>query len=530
MQTAAIPANEGDRLEALRRYDILDTPSEEEFDDFTVMASHICGTPIALISLVGGDRQWFKSRVGLEATETSRDVSFCAHLIHTQALLEVPDTQGDDRFHDNPLATGDPHIRFYAGAPLITPDGFVLGSVCVIDRVPRELSPEQRTALSALGRQVMRQIEHKRVARTLEQQRREQAAIVACIADGILELDLDGVIILQNPAAERMLAAAPGELLGREVHETHHHHRADGTVYQVDECPIHATLRDGVTRAARDDVFWRADGSSFPVEYASSALVDDRGVRRGAIVAFRDISDRKELERMKGEFVSTVSHELRTPLTSIRGALGLALGGALGEIPPKARAMLESASRNSERLTLLINDILDLDKLESGALEFDVQRLDLGRVIRQSVDANEGYAARYDVRLVFFRPEESLTVLGDDHRLAQVMANLISNAVKYSPPGERVEISVEREGSGAKVVVRDHGPGVPEEFRDRIFSRFAQADGSDTRKRGGTGLGLNIARAIIERLDGRVGFANHADGGAMFYFTIPLDGHPRPAE
>lgn len=521
MQSAPIPANDAERLQALWRYDLLDTSAEAEFDDFTVLASHICGTPIALITLIDAARQWFKSSIGLDITETSRDVSFCAHMIESRTMLEVPDTLDDGRFHDNPLTTGEPHVRFYAGAPLVTADGFVVGALCVLDRIPRHLTTEQRDSLSALGRQLMRQVDYRLVSRRLEQQRREQASIVAAIADGLHGLDLDGAIVLQNPAARDMLGARADELIGKPLHETVHHHHADGSYFSADECPIHATLRDGQTRTVRDDVFWRLDGTSFPVEYSVSAVTDDTGARTGAIVAFRDVTERRELERMKSDFVSTISHELRTPLTSIRGALGLVLGGALGEFPDKARAMLESANRNSERLTALVNDMLDLDKLESGTLPLDIRQLDVRDVLQQAIEVNEGYAARHGVQLSLELPADRTMVDADEHRLAQVMANLISNAVKYSPEHGRVEVFSERAADGVRIFVRDHGPGVPDAFRSRIFGRFAQADNSDSRARGGTGLGLSITRAIVNRLNGRIGFDNHPDGGAMFYFTLP---------
>jgi GAF domain-containing protein len=162
MKSAPVPENEKDRLAALRRYNLLDSDPEKSFDDLTMIASYICQTPIALVSLVDENRQWFKSKRGLDAPETSREVSFCAHAMLKQEVMVVPDTLNDDRFHDNPLVTHDPHIRFYAGAPLFTADGYALGTICVIDRQPHELSEEQRGALEALSRQASSLIEYRR--------------------------------------------------------------------------------------------------------------------------------------------------------------------------------------------------------------------------------------------------------------------------------------------------------------------------------------------------------------------------------
>ena len=522
MRAAPIPLNESARLAALAEYDILDTPPEAEFDDFTQLASYLCDTPISYISLVDETRQWFKSRVGSTDTETPRAQAFCAHTFETSAMLEVSDALDDERFFDNPSVTGNPNIRFYAGAPLLTPDGLALGTLCVIDRVPRTLTAAQRNALEALSRQVMRQLELRRVRRVVEHQRREQELIVASVADGLYGIGVDGSINMQNPASARMLGYATEALLGQDAHACLHRHRPDGSEYPLDACPIHATLEDGVTRVVYDDVFWRLDGTSLPVEYAVSARTNDQGLRNGAIVAFRDVTERRAVERLKSEFVSTVSHELRTPLTAIRAALGLALGGAVGELPAKVREVLDVASRNSERLTALINDLLDLEKIEAGRASFHDEYLELTEVVRRAVEMNQPYADRFDVHFRVAADSEPLPVLADEGRLMQVLTNLLSNAAKYSPRGGTVTISVERTGTDATVAVRDHGPGVPEHFRARLFSRFAQADSADARAKGGTGLGLSIAQAIVDRMHGVVDFENHPEGGAVFRVRLPI--------
>jgi anti-sigma regulatory factor (Ser/Thr protein kinase) len=181
-------SNEPARLAALHRYQILDTEPERAFDDLTMLASHICGTPMALITLVDADRQWFKSRIGIAPSETSRTISFCAHAIKQRDLFIIPDVRADERFRDNPLVTGDPHIRFYAGAPLVTPDGFALGTLCVVDRVTRTLTPAQIEALDALRRQVQSQLELRRHVFELELaiEERDQAQIEqARLIDGL---------------------------------------------------------------------------------------------------------------------------------------------------------------------------------------------------------------------------------------------------------------------------------------------------------------------------------------------------------
>lgn len=246
----------------------------------------------------------------------------------------------------------------------------------------------------------------------------------------------------------------------------------------------------------------------------------------GAIVCLsgfiHDITERKRMERMKDEFISTVSHELRTPLTSITGALGLVAGGAAGELPVQVRQMLDIARKNGQRLTLLINDLLDMEKLAAGKLSFDLQVQELVPLVEQSVQDNRIYAAQYRVQFVLDVRDPGILVRVDAHRLQQVLANFLSNAAKFSPEGGTVEITVSQQGARARLEVRDHGPGIPEAFRPHIFEKFSQADASDARQRGGTGLGLAISKELVERMGGSIGFESEPGQGACFYFELPV--------
>jgi two-component system, NarL family, sensor histidine kinase EvgS len=235
-----------------------------------------------------------------------------------------------------------------------------------------------------------------------------------------------------------------------------------------------------------------------------------------------DITDRKQLDQLKSEFVSTVSHELRTPLTSIKGSLGLISGGALGDMPEKAGDMIGMAYKNTDRLINLVNDILDMEKLESGRMDFDFQELNLSDLVAEATEANSGMATQENARFVQGVFTRNLFVRGDSNRLIQVLSNLLSNAAKFSPPQSSVEISVIREQKTVRVSVKDQGPGIPEDFKDDIFGRFAQADGTNTREKGGTGLGLNISRSIIERHDGTIDFDTIEGVGSTFFFVLPL--------
>jgi len=224
-----VRVDEPARLAALARYEVLDTPAEEAFDDLCALAAEICGTTTALVSLVDEGRQWFKARLGLDVCSTNRDVAFCAHALTERQVLVVPDATADPRFADNPLVTGPPGIRFYAGAPLVTPDGFVLGTLCVIDTVARNLTPRQVQLLRMLAGQVMTQLEHRRQSHALAEEAAARQVAEAAYAetrrvlDGVLEntevlvyaKDSDGRFLLANPALHRLIGQGDGQVVGR---------------------------------------------------------------------------------------------------------------------------------------------------------------------------------------------------------------------------------------------------------------------------------------------------------------------------
>jgi signal transduction histidine kinase len=248
----------------------------------------------------------------------------------------------------------------------------------------------------------------------------------------------------------------------------------------------------------------------------------------GQVLAIeRDITERKQVERIKNEFIGVVSHELRTPLTAIIGSLGLVINEVLGPLPDRARPILNIAYQNSERLLRLINDILDLDKLEADKLVFQSQPINLLQLASQALEANQGYASRFEVQLALEPPAQpelyELNISGDNDRLMQVLANLLSNAIKFSPTGSKVELGITQIQSGwVRMWVRDHGKGIPLEFQCHLFQKFFQADASSTRQKGGTGLGLYITRMIVEKHRGQIGFDSKMGKGTTFYFDLPL--------
>jgi PAS domain S-box-containing protein len=275
------------------------------------------------------------------------------------------------------------------------------------------------------------------------------------------------------------------------------------------------------------DVEWRVnciDGTSFLARIVGKAMTSDLYVR-GAVWMLEDITERHRINKLKSEFISVVSHELRTPLTSIRGSLGLLEAGLGGTLPEKALRLIKIAHDNSRRLVGLVNDILDMEKLASGKMQFKSERLDLVAVVADAIEANTAYAVALNVRLQLFNHPDQAWVLGDPDRLMQVLANFLSNASKFSPKGDVVRLQIftetEQEKIHYKVEVTDVGAGIPLAFQTRIFEPFSQADGTDSRQQGGTGLGLSITKSYIEKMHGKIGFISAPDKGSSFWFSLP---------
>ena len=375
--------------------------------------------------------------------------------------------------------------------PDITPDGTVAGLyVMGLDITDRKMAELQQ-------------------AQTEERLRTIADHLPAQIAF----IDAQERYLFVNSSLAKVAGCAPEEMLGKTMREVR-----SAELYQF-LAPYVALTLSGEKVTFQGQQKWRGKLHHYESTFVPARATD--GSISGFYAMTSDITERKRIEAVKNEFISTVSHELRTPLTSVNGALGLVVAGVAGELPPKAKDLLLVARRNVDRLVRLINDILDIEKIESGSMRFHIQPHNLVTLIEQAVDSSRIYAAQYDVNILFHTHEQDALAYVDQDRFTQVIINLLSNAVKFSSEGGSVEVGLAREQDSWRITVTDHGCGIPEEFKDKIFKRFSQMDGSNTRKRGGSGLGLSICKPMIEQMGGTIGFESTIGKGSTFHVLLP---------
>jgi signal transduction histidine kinase len=386
---------------------------------------------------------------------------------------------------------------------------------------------QRTTELAQINEKLADEIcDHLTTEHALEKERELLRTVVNNLYEGIMVLDTAGELKMANGVAYRMIRSITGEdLVDLPRTSGFRIYAPDGITELLPEQTPHYCALRGQTVSDFEMVVQAPGRAAMTLIVNAQPLLTNDHERHGAIVVLRDITDSKAIERMKAEFVATVSHELRTPITSIRGSLGLIAGGVTGPLADKTRNLVEIALRNSDRLARLINDLLDMEKMESGKMQFELVQQPLIALIEQAIEANSGYAQSYNVRYEL-QPSPDMMVNVDAFRLLQVMSNLLSNAAKFSLPKSTVEIAVvDRTAINgtriARVQITDRGAGIPEEFRSRIFQKFSQSDSSDARAKSGTGLGLAICKAIVEQMGGQIGYETQANIGSTFYFDLP---------
>lgn len=567
---APIPDNEGRRLAALRDYEILDTPGEQAFDDLTLLAAQLCGTPMAMVSLVDENRQWFKSRQGLSASETSRDIAFCAHtILRPDEVLEVRDAEADPRFADNPLVTTDPHIRFYAGAPLVSPSGHALGALCVMDHAPRSLTPAQLEALRALSRRVVAQLEMRRQARALvvreqeadrllEVAEKSRRALLSVLEDEkratrtlresearfrqVVET-IHEVFWLSDVEKSRIIYISPGfeAIWGRKCEELYV--SMNTWVQSIHEEDRERVLLAATTRQTTGEYhetyrILRPDGSIRWIRDRAFPVMSPDGPVRRVVGVAEDITERKQLEeqflraqRMEaiGTLAGGVAHDLNNILAPVLMAAGL-LKTKL--TTPHDQAILNMVETSALRGADIIRQLLTFSRGIEGARGI----VQLRHLVKDMVHIMQETFPR-NITVVQVVPHDLWPVLADATQIHQVIMNLCVNARDAMPEGGRLTLRTEnlmqvppsdqslgpeRPAPHVLLAVSDTGTGIPADIVERIFDPFftTKAPGK------GTGLGLSTVAGIVKSHGGSVKVASEPGKGTVFSIYLPASAAP----
>lgn len=529
---------EAARLRALARADILDTLPEQAFDDITALASQICGTPIALISMVDAQRQWFKSRVGLAVAQTGRDVAFCAHaILQPDELMVVPDTLLDARFVDNPLVTGEPSIRFYAGAPIVTRDGHALGTLCAIDRQPRQLDAGQLASLRLLARQVSRLIDQRehtlRVAadgaQALEANRNRMELLLAVTMQGLdLKAFVDPGYVYRyvnqtyldywQRQREDIEGRSVAQLMGEEMF-----------TQRIKPLLDRALAGESITYEASFDFPQR--GPRFTqVNYLPARSPTGQVI--GVVVRVQDIQPMKDKQAQLSQslaaleektlaqqgFIHILSHDLREPLNTIINFSSLLTDPQGGERPAEtAQRYLGFIHQGGERMRTLLDDLLGYVRLESTPLQRVV--FNLGSVMDEVAADLADAAARRRAQLIWAELPE---VWAERSLLRVMLQNLVSNALKFARAGvaPRIEVTAQAQQGQWRIAVTDNGIGIPPDQCDRIFDLFGRLH--SRKEFEGTGMGLATCRRIAELHGGSIKVHPATPGpGSCFCIVLP---------
>jgi PAS domain S-box-containing protein len=425
------------------------------------------------------------------------------------------------RVHSETAAATEEISEMIAGFNAMLAEIEKRDAALLLNRADLEVQVELRTAeLSVTNEELtVARDNAERTALINAELSRSNQLILDTAADGILGIDLKGCITFINPAAARFIGWSGNEVVGQGLHDIVHR-AADGTRCDIATCATGKSRRSANAVHLRPDTFWRKDGSSFSIEFSTMPIFDESGVHQASVITFHDTTERRAIERMKDEFVSTVSHELRTPLTSIRGALGLLSSGMLGDLPSKGQRMLQIAVTNTDRLVRLINDILDLERVDAGKVELIRSVITADELMIESIEGVQSMADAAGVSIARIPVEAS--IVADRDRILQTLTNLLSNSIKFSPAGTTITLSGAMQKENFTFRVADQGRGIPADKMEAIFDRFKQVDASDSRDKGGSGLGLAISRSIVNAHGGRIWVESHGGKGSLFQFTLPL--------
>lgn len=536
--TDIIPADEQQRLDALHRYRLLGTYAENSFKSIAKLVSEIFKTSIAMISLVDAEVVHFGSNVGMESSAGPRGESFCSLTILKPEVHVIENALKDSVVAGNPLVCSDFGLRFYAGAPLITHDGFIIGTVCLVDTQPRKFSLHDRAVLEGLATVVMEQIElrlENLQQSELQLEVNEQLLesndklfaseqqfqhILDTMAEGVGIIDQTGQMVYANKMAQQILGLTHSEIKDRTFDDPKWQNlRVDGSPLPSDEHPMAVMMRTGLPLFDQEIGVQPLDKERFFISINAAPITDKvSGKITGGIGTFMDVTGRRRILQQKDEFINVVSHELKTPVTSLKASMQILNRMKDNPKPEVFSKMLTQSNISLNRLSGLINDLLDSNRISLGQLQLKKTTFSIANLVNDCCS----YMRTAGTHEIVLRGDVHLHVTADELQIDQVLVNLVNNAVKYAPNSKTIEVLIEQLEQEAKVSVKDKGPGIPADQIPCLFDRYYRADYSSMQF-SGLGLGLYISSEIIKKHSGRIGVHSAPGKGSSFWFTLPLN-------
>ncbi|ELR72395.1 hypothetical protein C900_01551 [Fulvivirga imtechensis AK7] len=543
MKISPIPENEKERLAAIRRYHILDTENEQDFDDIVHLAALVCNTSMALITLLDEDRQWFKARKGLNLKETPRDISFCAHAIHYNDIFMVEDALLDDRFADNPLVSGEPNIRFYAGMPLVTTDGYKLGTLSVLDNKPGKLNDEQLDSLRKLAKQVVNllnlkynilllresnkkieQLERIKAEKSIQYAEEKYHQIFQNSLEGIFQATPMWRLLMANPSMVKMFGfktsdemittiADFSQLLYADPQKRSYFASQLKTKGAAKSVEIKVKKKSNKTLWVRANIHTVKDdeGSILHYEGTLEDITERKQAEERLKVQFEELQKTNhELDR----FVYSVSHDLRAPLTTLSGLINIA---ELEELSPSHQQYLQMMRSCISRLDYFIKDILNYS--QNSRVDIQNEQINFYKLLNETEETlqNMPGAERITINIEI---QDDIPFYSDSNRIRVLLHNLLSNAIKYQDTEKKfslVFLRIETSAKKASIIAKDNGIGIEKRHLERIFDLFYRASHHSK----GSGLGLYITKETVSKLQGKIKVNSELGKFTTFEIEIP---------
>ena len=533
-----ILSNEPQRLDALRRYKIFNTEAEKSFKNIARLVAEIFNVSIAMISLVDDQEVSFQSSTGMASTIGPRGESFCSLTVLSPEVHVVENALMDPVVADSPLVCGAFGLRFYAGAPLITPDGFMIGTVCIVDTQPRAFTAHEARILAGLATVVMEQIElHLLTLQNTERQEQVNQELVNSIeklaaseqnfqnilntmAEGVGIIDLTGQLIYANAMAQQILGLTHSKIKERTFDDPRWQNlRIDGSPLPEDEHPMAIMMGTGKPVFDHEIGVQPPGRERFYISINAAPIIDPKtGELTGGIGTFMDVTNRRRVLQQKDEFINVASHELKTPVTSLKAAIQVMERMKDKPNPAMFDKMLSQASKSLNKLNRLIVDLLDSNRISEGQLQLRKVKFNIGEL---AAECAQHVRSSGKINIIL-TGDTHTSVEADEQQIEQVLINLLNNAMKYAPDSPQIEINCQHKPDGLTVSVIDEGPGIPTKLIPHLFDRYYRADYSGHRF-SGLGLGLYICMEIIKKHGGEIGVESELGKGSSFWFTLPLN-------